>query len=628
MRGSCFSPEAPHSPRCCIPQSEMYGVLNIREIPAGSLDPDGNPVSSAVGDGCTDDTDAIEGAIRMLKRAGKDPVSCATIGVPSPPNSQWPAYYSGLYLPAGVYRITRPIMINDVHQNLRIFGDGGRGGGLLRDLGTQFGVDGETAIPTGTVIRQDTDDAPILVFTAGDTYNVTVERIGFSWRRRQSVPPGFVYRDFKAEAEGLVPPTPPTVPGAVGILFSSGARDKPNEMFYHVRVTDCTFEYGYRGVSIDETLYTVSQGVQVGRQIALFNTQVDHCVFAQMVGAAISWVSWIPIGMTSNSVRDVFIQNYNDVQGGILDFYSRNREEQIRLGAQGCCTLENVDAEGSKMRVLSAVDCVLQVINLYLEHVDVKGLGPILIYFGVGAYTVQGMNLDGLMFADNYPGTTNPSFSTIFNVEDAELVLSGFRTGTFPAASVTDRDIDISGGFLPLNGPTRLVSGSGGRYRLLDRPRIPVLPGADRGQVVYDRPGISPNDNTFAYREFATYSSSEGETTVVDTPPAKRSAEVSQVKVFGTETKIIRFGSTPAPGAPAAAATYPPVEYARIGDVVSLGLAPDVPPELVISAVVVGADTVDVRLTNLTDSSILFPPGRVTVSAAGGPNAGRPQLTS
>ena len=49
------------------------------------------------------------------------------------------------------------------------------------------------------------------------------------------------------------------------------------------------------------------------------------------------------------------------------------------------------------------------------------------------------------------------------------------------------------------------------------------------------------------------------------------------------------------------------------------------PPELIVSGVVTGDDTVDVRLYNPTEALLTFPASRVTVSVGGGPDGGAPQ---
>ena len=394
----------------------------------------------AVGDGCADDTDALQNALDALKRSDATSTGCAALD-PNPdpdlPPAAWAPYRAGLYIPAGVYRITRPLVM-PYAQQIRIFGDGGQGGSALGAFGYAFEpgdpvvTDGAELLPTGTLIRQDTDDAPIFVFDKGDSFSIAIERIGFTWRRRQSPPPDFAEVDFsQTRAEQVATPISP-VPGAVGVLFSSGGRANDggpilNENYFHIRITGCSFEYGFRGVAIDETEYVDDKGVnQGGRQIAVFDTQIDHCYFGQLTGAAISLANRpdFEIGMTSNSVRNVFIQNYDQLRGTNVLRRSKNFEPQIRLAAQAGCTLANVDAEGSKRTVLTASDCVLQITSLYLEHVAIAGEYPKMLFFAGGRVGLHGMNVDGYMYAKSIQGG-GPTFSTLINGQGTEIVISG-----------------------------------------------------------------------------------------------------------------------------------------------------------------------------------------------------------
>ena len=60
------------------------------------------------------------------------PVSCKPDPPESsPPDDSWPPYRAGLYFPAGIYRITDTITLPSAGRisQVRLFGDGGRGGG-------------------------------------------------------------------------------------------------------------------------------------------------------------------------------------------------------------------------------------------------------------------------------------------------------------------------------------------------------------------------------------------------------------------------------------------------------------------------------------------------------------------
>jgi hypothetical protein len=46
-------------------------------------------------------------------------------------------------------------------------------------------------IPTGSLLRQDTDDTPIFRFEKTDTWGVTIERLGFTWKNQQGPPPNW-----------------------------------------------------------------------------------------------------------------------------------------------------------------------------------------------------------------------------------------------------------------------------------------------------------------------------------------------------------------------------------------------------------------------------------------------------
>ena len=556
----------------------MNGFLNVKALPASVSS------VSAVGDGCADDTQAIQNAVNVLKRADAVPEDCLSGSESNRPPKRWPLYYAGVYFPAGLYRITAPIVMPYMQQT-RLFGDGGR---------ELLNRDGIPTIPGGSVIRQDTSDQPIFKFVSGDSLGVSIERLGFTWRTQQTPPSGWQRTELKAPL-----PSDYTNPGAVGILFSAGGRLPAitDDGYYHFRITDCTFARGFRGIAIDDT-YDLGT-------IPVFATQIDHCTFHQLSGAAISLANrpGREIGMTANAIRDVFIENYNRVENGNVTYFSENFESQIQLVAQGCCTLDGIDAEGSKTRVLSAVDCVLEITNLYLEPVEVQGLYPTLIFFGGGRYALHGMNLDGLMYAENDPGLPDegPSFSTIVNAGGADVVVSGIRVNPFSGKfdqngnpiSNTDPRRDVGGGFLPLNGPAYLVSGAEATYRLLDRPAAPVYPQAARGTVTYEPKGGGTLD--LPYRELGTYTDGWGQpmTAAVRAPRAKTRRQLSFPSIPKQSVGVLRLGECvgPVTNNPALAA----LPGAAPGDLVTLG-PPNLPAGLVASGVVIQRGCVELRL--------------------------------
>lgn len=182
----------------------MNGFLNVRDLPS--------PLTSAVGDGCTNDRPAIQAALCALARLWSDTCGATavhkTCTAPGRPyNASWPEYAAGLYFPAGIYRIDAPLDIPWLI-NVRLFGDGGRGGQGYGDIG---------AIPFGSVIRQDMDAAPIFHFRDTDTAGVTIERLGFTWANRQESPsawqPGLALDE--PQSSGY------TDPGAIALLFSA-----------------------------------------------------------------------------------------------------------------------------------------------------------------------------------------------------------------------------------------------------------------------------------------------------------------------------------------------------------------------------------------------------------------------
>lgn len=342
-------------------------------------------------------------------------------------------------------------------------------------------------------------------------------------------------------------------------------------------------------------------------------------------------------GMTGNALRDLFIENYNrvDAQGNVLS-RSVNQEEQIRLLAQACCTLDGIDAEGSKTRVLSATDCVLEITNLYLEHIEVQGLYPKLIYFGIGQYALRGLNLDGLMYALPDPNLGNsPSFSTIINGEGgAEIIISGVRGYPFAGlydgkgnpTPALDRDPDFGGGVLPLNGPAFFVGGGNATYRLLDRPLLPVRPAADRGQVTYEPAGQTL---TLDYREMVTFADGAGAanmTAVVHAPTVKAKRLLDFPSIPARSVGVLQVGACLLPFSESLLPA--PITGAAPGDLVTLGPPANLPAGLVFSGIVVLPECVEIRLFNTAATAVNPPSGEWTIEVGGGPQAGAAQETT
>lgn len=553
----------------------------------------------AIGDGCADDTKAIQNALDAL-RVSLPAVACtepAPTGCGPAHTQSWPEQPAGLFFPPGIYNVCGPVRGGNL-RNVRIFGTGGRGG--------RVGV-GPDGAPVGSVLRQTRDGAPIFVFSGPESSGVTVERLGFTWRNRQVEPVGWSFRE---DLKSAMPPGY-TDPGAVAILFTGSGGD---DNFAHWRLTELNIEYGWRGIAIDDTY---AQGI-----IAVFDTQIDHAQFSQLRGSAISLVnrSGFVIGMTSNSIRDVFVENYNAVNSAnVVTFFSENVDDQIRLLAQACCSLDNVDLEGSKVRVLSATDCLLTINNLYLEHVEIASPYPRMIYFGGGRYVVQGMNVDGLIDAQK-DSFNNNTFATLINAEHgADVVVAGVQAKPFPSTNNPGRDVDRTGGFLPLRGPAFLFGGADATYRVLDRPSLPVYQSGDRGTVEYKRGTTGPVE-TLTYRELGTWSDEWGQrmTAVVRVPPAKASRNLAAIPVPAGQVVTVAL-------APGGTGELGPVVGARIGDVVAFG-PPVIPAEIVVTAVVTASNKVEIRLVNPTGGSLTAPAGRWTLTVGGGEASGAPQL--
>lgn len=131
-------------------------ILNVKE----PLVTSGGIIPPAVGDGCNDDTAAIQAHLDALQRSDATPSGeCGTGG------DTWAPWPVAVYFPAGIYRITAPLRI-PFTQFFRLYGDG-RGGSF------------QGTVPMGTIIRQDANGQPIIVFERPDTHNWTIERLGF-----------------------------------------------------------------------------------------------------------------------------------------------------------------------------------------------------------------------------------------------------------------------------------------------------------------------------------------------------------------------------------------------------------------------------------------------------------------
>ncbi len=569
--------------------------------------PSGNPV--AAGDGCRDDTAAIQAGLDALKRSDALPDTCSKTAS----LDAWPVYASTLYLPAGIYRITARLII-PFCQHVRIVGDGGRGGGYTAGSGR--------IIPVGTLIRQDTDDEPILVFQNADTQSWAIDGIGFTWKAPQEPPAGWMrpLDDSKQVAPGA------TEPGACGILFSGVTTTPPDPPtartdYYHGRISNCPFTDGWRGISFDDSF---TQGA-----MSVWDTRMEGLTMLNMKGAGLSLVAANGgIGMPINSFRNSFIDNPQ----------RENVEDRIQIAQQGAFLLENVTLEHSSTRAISCTDCTMTMRNVSVEHAMIKRPLGQMVYFGGGSYVVEMFGFDGWMDSGNPDGTQG--FSVIINADGTypnptderaignptTVVLSNVRALPL-LPSALDPDV---GGFAPLNGPTVLLAGaSNTEYVVLNAPNLPVFPELRRTTEWDDRPTGGTGGQTYKdlygrYRELVTFSNGLGETmsSVVKMPETKKTVRVPlgtvPARTLGTVqvSLVTSLLGAPPPGQP----------RARPGDLVRLGPPGTFPAGLTASGVVVVPDTVDVRVFNTTVNPVTVPNALWTIEVSGGPDSGAEQL--
>ena len=553
---------------------------------------------TAVGDGCADDTLALQEALDAMIRSG-DSVSVSACGETGQSRGKWGPYYAGVYLPAGIYRIDGRLRIPQT-QNFRIFGDGGRGGGTNGD------------VPQGTLIRQDRPDEPILVFDRKDTHSWAIERIGFTWKTQQGPAPGWAPPSDERQlfSKGV------TGPGAVGILFS-GVPNADRSDYYFGRIRDCTFKRGWRAVSFDDSYRDGS--------MALWRTSMEGLVIQNMRGAGISLVAAEGgQGMPVNSIRDTFIDNSK----------TENVESQIRIAQQGNFTMENVTLEHSKTRVLACTDCTMTMRNVSMEHVAIRKRFGKMVYFGGGHYIVDTFSFDGFMDGRN-PSENEVGFTTVINAEGSPpnpssdfsignpttVKVSGVRA--YPLRT-TAKDPD-EGGFVPLAETAVLFAGdSNTSYHLLDAPNIPVYSQARR-TTEWDE-SLAPDGRTKAeafglYKELFTFVEGFGGnmSAVVRMPDVKATRTVFGDDALATPgrtyTQRVPLGDPP-PGRP----------RARRGDAVRLGPPSNFPEGLTATGVVVADNSVDIRVFNGTNRNVPIPEGTWTILVGGGPRSGAPQI--
>ncbi len=564
----------------------MEGIYNVRNPPVGQ--------PAAYGDGCHDDTAAIQAGLDALRRRDSQPKDC----IKDDRLDAWPAYFAALYLPAGLYRITSRLLI-PFAQHFRIVGDGERGGEYV-----------DFTVPTGTMIRQDTPGEPILVFREYATHSWAIDGIGFTWLTPQGPPPGWVpsLKDAVQIAPG------PTAPGACGILFS-GKPGATSTDFFHGRISNCSFTDGWRGISFDDSFLDGERSV--------WDTRMEGLTMTNMLGAGLSLVAPSGgIGMPINSFRNSFIDNPDSAR--------KNLEDRIQIAQQGGFLLENVTLEHSSTRAISCTDCTMTMRNVSVEHAMIKKKNAKMVYFGGGSYIVEMFGFDGWMDGKDDAGA---GFCTIFNADgkypnpsDARalgnpttVVLSNIR-----ALPLTPSAADPNkGGFIPLNEDVVLLGGaSNTEYHVLNAPNLPVFPEARREAEWNVRNGL-PNPRG-PYRDLLIFSNFQGETmsSVIKMPETKKTMMVSVGTVAAGEVATVRVSlvtsplGTPPPGQP----------QARPGDVVTLGLPGTLPAGLVVSGLVAEENTVDVRVYNATGKDVSVPDSVWTIQASGGPNSGAPQF--
>ena len=563
----------------------MDGFINVKNPPFG--------LTIANGDGCKDDTSALQDAFDALSRSGASGSTCGEPGS----QGEWAPYYAGIYVPAGVYRITQPINIPQL-VNCRIFGEGGRGG--QREPGT--------GLPYGSVIQMTEDNAPIFRFANTDTQGVTIERLGFRWANQQEPPPTWVPDLEVYERQ----PSTYVDPGAVALLFTAGAGSSTDEQFYHFTIRDCHFEQGWRGIAIDDADDT--------KQIAVWETHIERCSFHRMRGAAVSLVNHPDhvIGMPSNALTDCFIENYSHVGSSLAQEYARrNVEPQVRLGAQRAMRVDGLDAEGSKTTVLYASDSQVSIRDLYLEHVKIgyplrdggilvgllgKPYAQVLSLYG-GAYSVEGLHVDGTINAMD-PGSFAPTFSSlIFAVDGASVVASSPQSR--PVLNPTTADLDEAGGFHIERGSSYVFHTNtfGGRtparFRATGELRLEASSRTSHKLSLYINEG-----------EY------DGTTTADDL--AQR---------VEREPRVVRL-ELPFPSIPAGAVRAngsilltDPFPGARVGDLVTLAPPASFPAQCIAFGVVVADDGVEVRVMNGGSSAVTPLTGVWTVAyGRGGSN--------
>jgi hypothetical protein len=352
----------------------MTGVINVQD-----------PPYSAKGNGCDDDTIAIQAALDALAAS----VSASTC--PPPTNGcaeateSWPAYQSALYFPPGVYRICDALRLPRL-VSVRIFGAGGLGGRRNLDLPVNR--------PQGSVIVQHRDNRPIFRFKenpatghslAANSRGWVIERLGFAWHKQQSAPAN-----------------PTTVgPGAVGILFT----DDPSLLgYYHGRISSCYFEKGWRGIAIEGRLS--------GIQTFIWNVHIDYCEFVDFTGAAIRLVPTLAIGMPNNAITNTFITNPT----------VQNSEPQIEVAAQLSMTLSSLDMENGKPPILIAYGSLISLSGVHLEHVRAPApLNSYILGLFDSAYDIRGMDVE----VESYPrGNADGRSGIIHGYNQASIVTS------------------------------------------------------------------------------------------------------------------------------------------------------------------------------------------------------------
>ena len=546
----------------------------------------------AVGDGCADDTSELQAAFAGVAALASSAGNCLATGL-----DRWGPYTAALRFPAGLYRITdeiRPGRLNGV----RIFGEASRGGTAV----------GNVFPPFGAVIRQDADDTAILRFDGGDSWGVTIERLGFTWKNQQFRP-----GTWESRLPGDEQDPSYTTPGAVAMLFSGPAQPPSNREvgFFHFRITECDVAKGWRGIAIDDT-YDL-------QRIALWGTQIGHCLFRSIRGAAISLVNHPDqiIGMPGNALRSVFVENYTGPS-------FENEEEQIRLLAQLGMTISGLDLEATKTRAIVAVTSHRDFSQLYLEHVAYQGVYPALVYFIGGAYSIRGLSVDGWIRPLKDPDDHDrQSSGTVVKAQQAgphptSVVVSGVNI--VPAdPSVTDPD---AGGFMPRQGPVHLMSGDApSAFTLVDRPNLPVYSQAVRD--TWEPP--NPTDMDDRYEVLEAWSDDWGSrmTAAVRAPIAKASRTLDFGTVGAGAIGLLRLGECVGP-----VTDHPelaPVPGAKPGDIVTLGPPANLPAGLVATGVVLQPGCVEIRLLNTTGSSVDPPSGRWTLEIGGGQQSGAAQ---